>query len=120
MNPYRPGGLTLAGENPQVSRADVVLADIRMPHFDGLGVTRQLAGPGGADPLAVVVVTTFDLDEYEYTALRCGRGSRGATQAHISGWGRLFPLWNGPMSVPERPLLRRASPIAGRRGPDLS
>ena len=53
-------------------RPDVVLADIRMPLLDGLGLTRQLAGPGVPDPIAVVVVTTFDLDEYVYTALENG------------------------------------------------
>jgi DNA-binding NarL/FixJ family response regulator len=53
-------------------RPDVLLADIRMPKLDGLEVTRVLAGPGVADPMRVVVVTTFDLDEYVYTALRNG------------------------------------------------
>lgn len=53
-------------------RPDVVLADIRMPRVDGLEVTRALAGPGVADPLRVVVVTTFDLDTYVHTALRNG------------------------------------------------
>jgi DNA-binding NarL/FixJ family response regulator len=53
-------------------RPDVCLFDIRMPQLDGLEATRQLAGPGVADPLAVVVITTFDLDEYVYGALRAG------------------------------------------------
>jgi len=53
-------------------RPDVVLADIRMPHLDGLEVTRRLAGPDVRDPIRVVVVTTFDLDEYVYEALRNG------------------------------------------------
>ncbi|MGP4024830.1 response regulator [Actinomadura sp. 3N407] len=53
-------------------RPDVVLADIRMPVLDGLEVTRALAGPGVAEPTRVVVVTTFDLDEYVDTALRNG------------------------------------------------
>lgn len=54
------------------TRPDVVLADIRMPRMDGLEVTRLLAGPGVPAPLRVVVVTTFDLDEYVHTALRDG------------------------------------------------
>ena len=53
-------------------RPDVCLVDIRMPRLDGLQVTRALAGPEVADPLRVVVVTTFDLDEYVYGALRGG------------------------------------------------
>jgi len=53
-------------------RPDVCLLDIRMPGLDGLEVTRQLAGPDVTDPLKVVVVTTFDLDEYVHAALRNG------------------------------------------------
>jgi DNA-binding NarL/FixJ family response regulator len=53
-------------------RPDVCLLDIRMPGMDGLEVTKALAGPGVADPLKVVVVTTFDLDEYVHSALSNG------------------------------------------------
>ncbi|WP_433056979.1 response regulator [Dactylosporangium sp. CS-033363] len=53
-------------------RPDVCLLDVRMPNMDGLEATRQLAGPAVADPIAVVVITTFDLDEYVYAALRAG------------------------------------------------
>lgn len=53
-------------------RPDVCLFDIRMPVVDGLEATRALAGPGVADPMPVVVITTFDLDEYVYEALRSG------------------------------------------------
>lgn len=53
-------------------RPDVALVDVRMPRLDGLEVTRRLAGPGAAPPVRVVVVTTFDLDEYVYPALRYG------------------------------------------------
>ena len=42
--------------------------------MDGLEATRLLAGPDVADPIAVVVVTTFDLDEYVHAALTNGRG----------------------------------------------
>src|SRR5690606_19122656 len=53
-------------------RPDVCLVDIRMPEPDGIEVTRALAGPDVADPLRVVVVTTFDTDEHVYGALRAG------------------------------------------------
>jgi len=53
-------------------RPDVVIADIRMPRMDGLELTRLLAGPGVQDPIKVIVVTTFDLDEYVTEALQQG------------------------------------------------
>ncbi len=53
-------------------RPDVCLFDIRMPELDGLKATRALAGPDVPDPLAVVVITTFDLDEYVHGALKAG------------------------------------------------
>jgi DNA-binding NarL/FixJ family response regulator len=53
-------------------RPDVCLLDIRMPGMDGIEATRQLAGPDVADPMAVVVITTFDLDEYVHGALKAG------------------------------------------------
>ena len=53
-------------------RPDVCLFDIRMPEMDGIEATRQLAGPDVADPMAVVIITTFDLDEYVYGALKAG------------------------------------------------
>jgi DNA-binding NarL/FixJ family response regulator len=43
-----------------------------MPGLDGIEATRRLAGPDVKDPLAVVVITTFDLDDYVYAALKAG------------------------------------------------
>jgi DNA-binding NarL/FixJ family response regulator len=51
-------------------RPDVILMDVRMPGTDGIEATRQLAG--GAGGPRVIILTTFDLDEYVYDALRAG------------------------------------------------
>ncbi len=61
-----------AVELAQALRPDVCLFDVRMPELDGIEATRRLAGPDIADPLAVVVITTFDLDEYVHGALKAG------------------------------------------------
>ena len=53
-------------------RPDVCLFDIRMPVLDGIEAVRLLAGADVADPMAIVVITTFDLDEYVHGALKAG------------------------------------------------
>jgi DNA-binding NarL/FixJ family response regulator len=52
---------------------DIVIMDIRMPRLDGIEATRRLASQGEKGP-RVLVLTTFDLDEYVYEALRAGAG----------------------------------------------
>ena len=51
---------------------DVVLMDIRMPALDGIAATRLLAGTGATRPARVVILTTYDLDEYVFDALGAG------------------------------------------------
>jgi DNA-binding NarL/FixJ family response regulator len=60
--------IELAGE----LQPDVVVMDVRMPVVDGIEATRRLAGAGVQHPVKVLVVTTFNLDEYVYEALRAG------------------------------------------------
>ena len=73
-------GFTVAGEAADGAaavalaaseRPDVVLMDVRMPVMDGLEATRRIVA-SGADAPKVVILTTFDLDDYVYEALRAG------------------------------------------------
>jgi DNA-binding NarL/FixJ family response regulator len=59
-------------ERVQSLKPDVVLMDVRMPHMDGVEATRAIASAPEDDRARVLILTTFDLDEYVYAALRAG------------------------------------------------
>jgi DNA-binding NarL/FixJ family response regulator len=66
-----PDGLS-AVDAARRLKPDVVLMDIRMPELDGIEATRRVLALGGEPPVRVLMLTTFDLNEYVYEALRAG------------------------------------------------
>src|SRR3954467_6903687 len=61
-----------AVEQARRLKPDVVLMDIRMPEIDGIEATRRVLANAGDNPIRVLMLTTFDLNEYVYEALRAG------------------------------------------------
>jgi DNA-binding NarL/FixJ family response regulator len=74
-------GMEIVGEAPdgadavrlvELYRPDVVLMDVRMPVLDGIEATRAITASAAGDRTRVLILTTFDLDEYAFSALRAG------------------------------------------------
>jgi DNA-binding NarL/FixJ family response regulator len=77
-----------AVEEARRLRPDVVLMEVRMPRLDGLETTRRLAGPDVADPACVLILTTYDVDEYVFDALRAGACGFCSSTPPRRGWSR--------------------------------
>jgi DNA-binding NarL/FixJ family response regulator len=109
--------------------ADVVCTDIRMPGLDGIAATRELAGPGVEDPIAVLVLTTFDIDEYLFGALEAGASGfllKDAEPEELVAAVRSVAAGNGTIDtaltkrVLREVVSRRGTrPVVADRGTDL-
>ncbi|WP_122818265.1 response regulator [Nocardioides pantholopis] len=143
----RAGLVTLLGTEPDIEvvgtaadgeeavevarrlRPDVVCMDIRMPRLDGIAATRALAGPDVEDPIPVLVLTTFEIDEYLFGALEAGASGfqlKDADPAVLVRAVRSVAAGNGTLDdtltkrvVGEVLSRRRIQPVTAARGTDL-
>jgi len=108
--------------SPAVARADVILMDIRMPEMDGIQATSTiLAAPRKETAPKVLILTTFDLDEYALDAVRAGASGfllkdappeelLGAIRTVFDGGGVVAPSTTRRLLDHMAPLLRQAAP----------
>ncbi|WKN48971.1 response regulator transcription factor [Nocardioides sp. Arc9.136] len=143
----RAGLVTLLGAEPDIEvvgtavdgreavevarrlRPDVVCMDIRMPVMDGIAATRALAGPGVEDPVPVLVLTTFEIDDYLFGALEAGAAGfqlKDAEPEVLVRAVRSVAAGNGTLddSLTKRVVgevleRRRSQPVTVARGTDL-
>jgi DNA-binding NarL/FixJ family response regulator len=111
-------------------RPDVVLMDVRMPVLNGLEATRLILGDqgraadGATDVTRVLVVTTFDLDEYVYEALRAGASGfllKDASAQSLAEAVRVVAAGEAMLSpAVTRRLLGTFARLGGPRGPTRS
>ncbi|MFE6647493.1 response regulator [Nocardioides sp. NPDC057772] len=118
-----------AVEQALALRPDVVCMDIRMPGRDGISATRELCGPDVADPIPVLVLTTFDIDDYVFGALEAGASGfllKDADPDAIVAAVRSVAAGHGTLdtSLTRRVLRevvtrRRTQPVTAARGSEL-
>jgi DNA-binding NarL/FixJ family response regulator len=109
--------------------ADVVCMDVRMPGTDGISATRQLCGADVPDPIAVLILTTFDVDEYLFGALEAGASGfllKDAEPATLVDAVRSVAAGNGTLAdtltkrvVAELLARRRTQPVTAARATEL-
>lgn len=105
-------------------RPDVVLMDIRMPELDGLGATRQICADPDLALTRVLVLTTFEIDEYVFEALRAGASGflgKGVEPADLIAGIRVVAAGEALLSpAATRGLIARFrdDPVAGASGSD--
>jgi DNA-binding NarL/FixJ family response regulator len=117
-------GVSVVGEAADGARAasmalelrpDVVLMDVRMPEVDGVEATRRIRLNGG--PTRVLILTTFDLDEYVYAALRAGASGfllKDTLTADLLSALRVVAAGDAVVAPSAtRRLLERYVPVAG-------
>jgi len=131
------GGITVAGEAADGAvavretrrlRPDVVLMDIRMPDVDGLEATRRiLAGnptTAAGEPTRIIILTTFDLDQYVYAALTAGASGfllKDVTPDHLINAVRLVRTGDALLApaITRRLVARFARPEPPAPHPEL-
>ncbi|WP_250445263.1 response regulator transcription factor [Actinotalea sp. C106] len=110
-------------------RPDMVCMDVRMPGMDGIAATRELCGPGVAEPIPVLILTTFDVDDYLFGALEAGASGfllKDAEPTTVVDAVRSVAAGNGTLAdtltkrvVRELLDRRRTQPVTAARATEL-
>ena len=120
---------TQAVEAARRLRPDMVCMDVRMPGLDGIAATRELCGPGVDDPIPVLILTTFDVDDYLFGALEAGASGfllKDAEPTAVVDAVRSVAAGNGTLAdtltkrvVSELLSRRRTQPVTAARASEL-
>lgn len=100
------------------TKPDLILMDIRMPVLDGIEATRQICADPGLSGVRVVVLTTFELDEYVFAALRAGAGGFLLKEIEPEDLRRAVRIWQAAMLCSRRASPDGSLPRSPRNPPD--